>query len=57
MAKIIFGAWDGKVIDNRNRQIFEIEELPEFNDFDEFNTGNPIKAFFGGHGFFIFEKK
>ncbi|MBA3009066.1 MAG: oxidoreductase [Desulfobacula sp.] len=57
MAKVIFGAWDGKVIDNRNRQIFEIEEHPEFNDFDEFNTGNPIKAFFGGHGFFIFEKK
>ena len=56
MAKIIFGAWDGKVIDNRNRQIFEIEEHPEFSDFDEFNTGNPIKAFFGGHGFFIFEK-
>lgn len=56
MAKILFGAWDGKVIDNRNRQIFEIEEHPEFGDFDEFNTGNPIKAFFGGHGFFIFEK-
>lgn len=56
MAKILFGAWDGKVIDNRNRQIFEIEEHPEFRDFDEFNTGNPIKAFFGGHGFFIFEK-
>ncbi|MFH0780449.1 MAG: FAD-dependent oxidoreductase [Pseudomonadota bacterium] len=56
MAKIIFGAWDGKVIDNRNRQIFEIEEHPEFSNFDEFNSGNPIKAFFGGHGFFIFEK-
>jgi formate dehydrogenase beta subunit len=56
MAKVIFGSWDGKVIDNRNRQIFEIEEHPEFSDFDEFNAGNPIKAFFGGHGFFIFEK-
>ena len=57
MAKVIFGAWDGRVIDNRKRQIFEIEEHPEFSDFDEFNAGNPIKAFFGGHGFFIFEKK
>ena len=35
---------------------FEIEELPEFHGFDEFNPGNPIKAFIGGHGFFIFEK-
>ena len=56
MAKVIFGAWDGKVIDNRTRKIFEIEDHPEFSDFDEFNAGNPIKAFFGGHGFFVFEK-
>lgn len=56
MAKVIFGVWDGKVIDNRNRNIFEIEEQPAFQAFDEFNPGNPVKAFFGGHGFFIFEK-
>ena len=56
MAKVIFGAWDGRVIDNRHKKVFEIEEHPEFADFDEFNPGNPIKAFFGGHGFFIFEK-
>lgn len=56
MAKVIFGAWDNRVIDNRHKKVFEIEEHPEFTDFDEFNPGNPIKAFFGGHGFFIFEK-
>ncbi len=56
MAKVILGAWDGRVIDNRRKKVFEIEEHPEFADFDEFNPGNPIKAFFGGHGFFIFEK-
>ncbi|MGD9506237.1 MAG: FAD-dependent oxidoreductase [Syntrophobacteraceae bacterium] len=56
MAKVIFGVWDGNVIDNRGKNIFEIEEHPAFRDFDEFNAGNPIKAFFGGHGFFIFEK-
>ena len=57
MAKIIFGVWDGKVIDNRGKKVFEIEEHPLFNDFDEFNPGNPIKAFFGAHGFFLFEKQ
>ena len=56
MAKVIFGVWDGKVIDNRQRKVFEIEENPAFQAFDEFNPGNPIKAFMGGHGFLIFEK-
>lgn len=56
MAKVIFGVWDGQVVDNRDKRIFEIEESPEFQAFDEFNPGNPIKAFCGGHGFFIFEK-
>ncbi len=55
MAKVIFGVWDNLVIDNRGKKIFEIEEHPEFKDFDEFNPGNPIKAFLGPHGFFIFE--
>lgn len=56
MAKVIFGVWDGTIFDNREKRIFEIEEHPAYHDFDEFNTGNPIKAFLGGHGFFIFEK-
>ena len=56
MAKIIFGVYNGKVIDNRNKKIYEIGENPEFRDFEEFNPGNPIKAFIGAHGFFIFEK-
>ncbi len=57
MAKVIFGVWDGKCIDNRSRKIFEIEETPGFDTFDEFDPGNPIRAFFGGHGFFIFDKE
>lgn len=56
MAKVIFGVWDGNVIDNRKKKIFQIEEHPAFRGFDEFNPGNPVKAFLGGHGFFIFEK-
>jgi formate dehydrogenase beta subunit len=55
MAKIIYGVWDGKVLDNRNKNHFDIEELPEFRHFDEFNPGNPIKAFWGGYGFLVFE--
>lgn len=56
MAKVLFGVWDNVVFDNRDRQIFEIEEEEKFSCFDEFDKGNPIKIFFGGHGFFVFEK-
>jgi len=56
MAKVIFGVWDGRIIDNRDKQLFEIEDSPDFADFNEFDPGNPIKAFVGGKGFFVFEK-
>jgi formate dehydrogenase beta subunit len=56
MSKVIYGVWDGKVIDNRDKRFFEIDEQPEFNEFEEFDPGNPIKAFLGGKGFFVFEK-
>ena len=57
MAKIIYGVWDHKVIDNRDKRYFEIEEAPELKNFDQFDPGNPIKAFFGGKGFFIFDRE
>jgi len=56
MAKVIYGVWDHKVIDNRDRRYFEIEEAPELKNFDQFDPGNPIKAFFGGKGFFVFDR-
>jgi len=56
MAKVIFGVWDGQVIDHRAKQLFEIEDSPDFAEFDQFDPGNPIKAFMGGKGFFVFDK-
>ncbi|MGL1931947.1 MAG: FAD-dependent oxidoreductase [Desulfotalea sp.] len=55
MAKVIFGFWDGKLIDNRQKQIFDIADEEQFADFDHFDAGNPIKFFMGGHGFFAFD--
>ncbi len=57
MAKIVYGIWDGKKIDNRKKRLFEIPEEKFFSDFDEFNPGNPIKAFLGDKGFFVFDKE
>jgi formate dehydrogenase beta subunit len=57
MAKVIYGVWDHKVIDNRAKRYFEIEETPELKNFDQFDPGNPINTFFGGNGFFVFMHK
>ena len=38
------------------KRLFEIEDSPRFENFDEFNPGNPIRAFFGWKGFFIFDE-
>lgn len=57
MAKIMYGVWDHKVTDNREKRYFEIEEAPELKNFDQFDPGNPIKSFFGGKGFFVFDRE
>ena len=55
MAKVVIGAWDQLVVDNRGKRFFEIEEFDELGDFREFDSGNRIKAFLGGKGFFVFD--
>lgn len=57
MAKVIYGVWEHQVTDNREKRYFEIEETPELKNFDQFDPGNPIKAFFGGKGFFVFSRE
>ncbi|MES9995327.1 FAD-dependent oxidoreductase [Desulfovibrio aminophilus] len=54
MARIIYGVWDSRVHDNRGKGLFEIPESVELAEFDAFNQGNPIKAFVGDRGFFVF---
>jgi len=56
MAKVVYGAWDEMVVDNRDKRFFEIDEFPELDEFEEFDAGNPVRAFLGGKGFFVFDK-
>ena len=56
MTVIRYGVWEGRVIDNRDKRRFQIEDVPGFEDFDVFEPGNPILAFFGGKGFFVFDE-
>ena len=51
MAKVVIGAWDDLVVDNRGKRFFEIDEFTELGDFREFDPGNRIKAFLGGARF------
>lgn len=55
MARVIYGVWDDTVHDNRGKGVFEIPDAPGFEGFDAFNQGNPVKAFFGDRGFYVFE--
>ncbi len=57
MAKVIYGYWDNKKIDNRDKFLFEIEDDENLRELNFFEPGNEIKAFIGWKGFFIFDKK
>jgi formate dehydrogenase beta subunit len=48
--------WDRKVVDTRKLQYFEVDETSGFEHFEEFDPGNRIRAFFGGKGFFAFDR-
>jgi len=56
MARILYGVWNGQVTDNRNKRFFEIEEPKELDQMDEFDPGNPVKAFLGAKGFLVFDR-
>ena len=56
MSVVRYGVWDRKVVDTRTLQYFEVEETPGFEHFEEFDPGNRIRAFFGGKGFFSFDR-
>jgi formate dehydrogenase beta subunit len=57
MSKVVFGVWDGKVIDNRSKRYFEIEDSKDFSAFDEFDPGNRIRAYLCSKGFFTFDRE
>ena len=55
MATIMYGVWDGAVIDHRAGDGEAGTELPSLAGFGEFNPGNPIRAFLGDRGFLVFD--
>ncbi len=56
MAHIVYGVWNGAVHDYRDPKNTMPENAVALRGLDVFNEGNPIKAFVGDRGFFIFDK-
>lgn len=56
MTKAVYGVWDGIAYDERAGS--PESHAPEYTlkGFDEFDPGNPIKAFLGDRGFFVFDE-
>jgi formate dehydrogenase (NADP+) beta subunit len=58
MARVVYGVWDGVVHDHRGQAPdADTEDVPGLEGFDEFNPGNPIRAFIGDRGFFVFDPR
>jgi len=57
MARLAYGVWDGKVHDNRGRPPGIATDLADLRGFDVFNSDNPIRAFLGDRGFFVFDPR
>ncbi|EJW13625.1 Formate dehydrogenase-O, major subunit [Rhodovulum sp. PH10] len=56
MTEVSYGAWDGVVFDYRDDTSRSAHNaFPVLKNFDEFDDGNRIRAFFGDRGFFIFD--
>jgi formate dehydrogenase beta subunit len=55
MAHVLYGVWDGVVHDNRPGAPGGLMPAPDLSEFDTFNDGNPIRAFFADRGFFVFD--
>jgi formate dehydrogenase (NADP+) beta subunit len=61
MANIVYGVWDGKVLDYRGKTP-EMQEAERQNTgvalhgLDFFDPGNRIRAFVGDRGFFVFDE-
>ena len=60
MTEIVYGVWDGIVYDNRaGRSAADDRPVPPptLANFDSFDDGNRIRAFFGDRGFFVFDRR
>ena len=56
MAQVVYGVWDGVVHDARNSAISNDTPISELTNFEEFDEGNEIRAFFADRGFFVFDE-
>ncbi|TCO74176.1 FAD-dependent oxidoreductase [Rhodovulum euryhalinum] len=56
MTHVAYGVWDGIVYDRQTPPDHTGAPDYDLKNFDEFDAGNPIRAFFGDRGFFVFDE-
>ncbi|WP_316862987.1 FAD-dependent oxidoreductase [uncultured Cohaesibacter sp.] len=56
MAKVVYGVWDGVVHDSRQPISSTNTPIKTLKNFEEFDDGNPIRAFFADRGFLVFDE-
>jgi len=57
MAHLFYGIWNGEILDHGKNKAGAAHACADFESLDDFNEGNPIRAFFGDRGFLIFDEK
>lgn len=55
MSQLVYGVWEGKPYDFRSAPIPAGTELPRLEDLEDFDPGNPVKAFIADRGFLVFD--
>ena len=56
MGQVAYGVWDGVVHDARKAASQDETAITALKNFKQFDEGNPIRAFFGDRGFFVFDE-
>ncbi len=56
VAQVVYGVWDGVVHDARRDLPGKDTPLAALRNFDEFDEGNAVRAFFADRGFFVFDE-
>ncbi len=57
MSKVIYGAWGEEVIDNRNKNLAEVEPHPRFERLEFYEPGNRLLALMGWNGFYVLDER
>ncbi len=57
MSKVIYGAWGDEVVDNRGKNLADVEPHPRFRNLEFYEPGNRLLALVGWNGFYVLDER